>query len=304
MHTYPKITIITPSFNQGNFLERTILSVVNQGYPNLEYMIIDGGSTDNSIDIIRKYENRVSYWVSEKDAGMYFALAKGFAQATGEIMGWLNSDDILHNGSLFSLHEIFSHQEINWVQGYPNVIDESDRILYTRRPRWCKYDFYNREYNSDNVFIQQESTFWRRSLWEKAGAYINTQLRYAGDFELWIRFFQCEEIYITNALLGGFRRRKTGQISSNHYDEYIRECDAVVSESISKSDNTLHREMKKIIELLDVKKKSPRLAKLLKVDQSLKSVKGYPKVVTYNFDQSKFQLQDGHTLDFDNYSNL
>jgi glycosyltransferase involved in cell wall biosynthesis len=91
---YPKITIVTPSFNQGEFLEETIQSVLNQGYPNLEYIIIDGGSTDKSVDIISKYSKELSYWVSEKDNGQSEAINKGFRKATGEIVTWLNSDDL------------------------------------------------------------------------------------------------------------------------------------------------------------------------------------------------------------------
>ncbi len=96
-NTYPKISIVTPSYNQGQYLEQTILSVIGQNYPNLEYIIIDGGSTDNSIEIIKKYERYLAYWVSEKDKGHYHAVQKGFDKSTGEIMSWLNSDDILHS---------------------------------------------------------------------------------------------------------------------------------------------------------------------------------------------------------------
>src|SRR5690606_11897786 len=123
---YQKISIVRPYFNRKTHLEEAIRSVLDQRYPNLEYIIIDGGSTDGSVDIIRKYETHLAYWVSEPDNGMYHAIQKGFQMSSGEIMGWLNSDDRLHTNSLFTLAEIFSQfSDVNWVQGIPTVIDES-----------------------------------------------------------------------------------------------------------------------------------------------------------------------------------
>ena len=228
----PKISIVTPSFNQGEYLEETILSVINQQYPNLEYIIIDGGSTDNSIEIIRKYAQHLSYWVSEPDNGMYAAIQKGFEKSTGEIMGWINSDDLLMRQSLFTLADIFSNNaEIDWVQGYPCVADESGRIIYQRPQRSSKYPFYLKEYRNDGIFIQQESTYWRRSLWVKAGEAVSCDYRYAGDFELWMRFYNYAIQYTTSALIGAFRRRKD-QISSKYYNTYLEECDMIIENCI------------------------------------------------------------------------
>ena len=107
MNNYPKFTIVTPNYNGDKFLEQTILSVINQNYPNLEYIIIDGGSNDSSIEIIKKYENYLTYWISEPDNGMYEAIQKGFDKSTGEIMAWVNSDDMSHNNSFFTVHKQF-----------------------------------------------------------------------------------------------------------------------------------------------------------------------------------------------------
>jgi glycosyltransferase involved in cell wall biosynthesis len=186
MNSYPKITIITPNYNLGEYLEQTILSILNQNYPNLEYIIIDGGSTDNSLEIIKKYEKHLAYWVSEPDKGMYEAIQKGFNRSTGDIMGWLNSDDMLTPNGLFTLAEIFStFSNIHWVQGRPVSWDEKGRLIDVGMlKRWNKYHFYIGKYQ----WIQQESTYWRRELWDKAGGKLNTNLRLAGDFELWLRF--------------------------------------------------------------------------------------------------------------------
>ena len=117
MKNLPKISIVTPSFNQAQFIEETILSVLNQNYPNLEYIIIDGGSTDGSVDIIKKYADKIAYWVSEKDSGMYDAINKGFGKSTGEILAWINSDDIFFDNkrkfniviSNFAIHYLFAN---------------------------------------------------------------------------------------------------------------------------------------------------------------------------------------------------
>jgi len=128
--SYPKISVVTPSYNQAEFLERTILSVLNQNYPNLEYIIIDGGSTDGSVEIIKKYEKYLAYWVSEKDRGQAHALNKGFEKSTGDLIGWQNSDDIYLPGAFFKVAEAYKKKP-NYDVYFGSVyfVDRDDKII-------------------------------------------------------------------------------------------------------------------------------------------------------------------------------
>ncbi|WP_341220843.1 glycosyltransferase family 2 protein [Polaribacter atrinae] len=223
---YPKISIVTPNYNGAEYLEETILSVLNQNYPNLEYIIIDGGSSDNSIDIIKKYEDQLSYWVSEPDKGLYDAIQKGFELSTGEIMAWINSDDMYVKGAFSIVSEIFfNFKQVYWLLGIPSLYDEKGRIVNIQKfKRWSKFDYYINDYE----WIQQESVFWRRSLWESSGSKMNTNLKLAGDLELWTRFFRKEKLYSIDALLSGFRVRSSNQLSLDSIEDYHKEAKEVL----------------------------------------------------------------------------
>ncbi|MCE1225287.1 MAG: glycosyltransferase [Geobacteraceae bacterium] len=203
----PIISIVTPSFNQAQYLEECIDSILSQNYPNLEYIIMDGGSTDESVEIIRKYEKHLKYWQSQPDNGQYAAIDEGLRMSTGTAMTWLNSDDRLHPGALELIAELFTEQpEVSWVTGRPNGLDVQGRQSWVldMLPLWSREKYLNYEYHSP--FIQQEGTFWRRELWEKAGGYIRHDLKYAGDLELWTRFFRYAQLYSVDALIAGYRQ--------------------------------------------------------------------------------------------------
>jgi glycosyltransferase involved in cell wall biosynthesis len=181
----PRISIVTPSYNQAVFLEETIVSILSQRYPNLEYIVMDGGSTDCSVEIIQKHSAGIAYWVSEPDAGQADAIRKGFARATGEILGWLNSDDTLAPGTLRRVGEFFlAHPDVDITYGNMYLVDSSGRRLYTAYPlldlRILVYE---------NRFIPQQAMFWRRELYERVGG-VNPELRFAMDFELAVRFLR------------------------------------------------------------------------------------------------------------------
>ena len=246
---YPRITIVTVSYNQASYLESTIKSVLNQNYPNLEYIIMDGGSTDGSLEIIKKYAHTLAYYESAKDNGMYDALNKGFKKSTGEIMAWINSDDIYIPNSFFIVAEIFSKfQNINWLLGCSSLLDEKNRIVkISPVSKWAKYNYYLGEWR----WIQQESVFWRKSLWEKTGSRINTSLKVAGDFELWLRFFRYDNLYSLNAPLGCFRLRSKNQKTIDLMDEYTKEAEELLTtEEISDEDRKTLSKIQKYRKLL------------------------------------------------------
>jgi len=180
---WPRISIITPSFNQAQFLEETIRSVLLQGYPNLEYIIIDGGSTDGSVEIIKKYEPWLAYWVSEKDKGQSHAINKGFERCTGDIFAWINSDDYyLSNAFITVANAIKDH---DWVVGGSKHIEEDGKLINfasAQGPELKKFDKCFKNGNSFDFRIAQPSHFWSKRIIEDVGQ-LNEKLHFGMDFE-------------------------------------------------------------------------------------------------------------------------
>ena len=194
---FPRISIVIPSYNQGQFLEETILSIVNQQYPNLELFVVDGGSKDNSVDIIRKYESHITWWVSEKDKGQSDAINKGFAKATGEMISWLCSDDLLTPGSLKIVASHFSsaNEKIGLIHGGAIVFDKDK----TKETRFTYQAPCKEAYVSGMVF-PQPAAFFRRSCLTQAGS-LNETFHYGMDYDLFQRLsLICEFLPIDNVL--------------------------------------------------------------------------------------------------------
>ncbi|GAB4502530.1 MAG: glycosyltransferase family 2 protein [Anaerolineales bacterium] len=194
--TFPLVSVITPSYNQARYLEQTIRSVLAQDYPRLEYFIMDGGSTDSSVEIIRRYEQRLAGWVSEKDEGQADAINKGFRRATGEIIAWLNSDDIYQPGAIQKAVETFQkHPETGLIYGDVLSIDENSRPfnLQTFQPYALK------DLMSFRI-ISQPAVFMRRAALQRAG-FLDASYQLLLDHHLWLRMArQAEPLYLPQTL--------------------------------------------------------------------------------------------------------
>jgi glycosyltransferase involved in cell wall biosynthesis len=205
--TWPKISIVTPSYNQAQFLERTILSVLNQNYPNLEYIIIDGGSTDGSMEIIKKYEKYLSYWVSEKDKGQSHALNKGFERVTGELVGWQNSDDIYLPGAFEKVIEVFKNKpDYDVYFGNIYFIDEHDSII--RDLRFVKFSPFS--LICEGTVLANQSTFFSKKIIKSYK--LNEDFKFTMDYEYYFRIRNSNFIFIPH-FLGAFRLHSSAKTS-------------------------------------------------------------------------------------------
>ncbi len=182
----PLVSIVTPSFNQGRFLEATIRSILDQSYKNIEYMVIDGGSKDKSIEILQQYSDRISYWVSEPDRGQAHAINKGLARARGSFLGWVNSDDVLFPETIeHAVQAFIQNPSVDVVYGRLERIDENDRLVPTPILPKDRLEFSRKNILGECI-INQPGSFWRRKIMETAGL-LDESLNYALDYEYWIR---------------------------------------------------------------------------------------------------------------------
>jgi glycosyltransferase involved in cell wall biosynthesis len=199
--TTPLVSIITPSFNQVRYLESTIRSVLDQDYPNIEYIIVDGGSEDGSAEIIRRYSDRLAWWVSEKDRGQTDAINKGLARAKGEILAWINSDDTYQPHAITeAIGFLLNRPEVGLVYGEANFIDENGRVI-GRFPA-AQTDY--RRLRQGYVHIPQQASFWRADLWRKVGP-LDPSFYFAMDYDLWVRLAALAPVQYTPRLWANFR---------------------------------------------------------------------------------------------------
>lgn len=223
----PKITIVTPTYNSEKYIEKCIESIKKQSYKNYEHIIVDGNSNDRTVEILRKHENTYPMkWISEKDNGMYDAINKGFAMATGEVYAWINSDDFYFPWTLEVVAKVFQNKNVQWLSGIPSntqILDETEityllpnlpTVYNTHMIRKGVYDGYRM------YFVQQESCFWTKELWERVSG-IDSRYKMAGDYHLWRKFAQFEKLYTVNCNLASFRiheGQKSGQLEQ-YYEE-------------------------------------------------------------------------------------
>jgi glycosyltransferase involved in cell wall biosynthesis len=247
MNTLPRISVITPSFNQGKYIEATIHSVLGQDYPNLEYIIMDGGSSDNTLSILRRYEDRV-IWFSEKDRGQSHAINKGLRCSTGEIVAFLNSDDIYENGALMAVGQYFqNHPAAMWLTGQCKTVDENLREVR----KWVTFykDFWLRlkSYPALLVlnYISQPATFWRKSLVDEVG-FIDEELCFVMDYDYWLRIGRCNPLHVIPKNLASFRTHtssKTRSLTKVDSDEELNMIRRYTNSSVILALHRLHRKM-------------------------------------------------------------
>lgn len=209
----PLVSIITPSFNQADFLEATIQSVLEQSYPHIEYIIIDGGSTDGSVDIIKKYEGQIASWVSEQDKGQTDAINKGFSKAKGDILAWINSDDAYANPNVVAdaVNFLIANPEVAMVYADCNFIDEQGKIIGKFASRQTDYAKLRTGY----VHIPQQTMFFRAKYWKELGP-LDPSFYFAMDYDLWVRIAKHAPIkYLPGKTWANFRIHTSSKTNVN-----------------------------------------------------------------------------------------
>ena len=222
----PVISVITPSLNQGAFLEQTIRSVLDQGYPNLEYIVMDGGSTDETVSILKKYEGKLK-WISKKDKGQSDAINQGLRMAKGDIVAWLGSDDFYMPGTLHRVAYYFEkHHTSVWLTGDYIIVDEMGRKIQSPVRVYKNMLRMSNSFNTLSFanYVNQPSTFWRRSLHDEFG-YVDERLHYCMDYDFWLRIMKKYPLSFIPLPLSGFRIHKDSKSGSQYNLQFEEEVE-------------------------------------------------------------------------------
>jgi len=244
MSELPRITVITPSYNQGKYIEQTIASVLVQEYPNLEHLIVDGGSTDQTLEVLRKYGQQLR-WVSEPDRGQSHAINKGLAQATGDVICYLNSDDLFTPGALSRVGRFFQdHPQAFWLTGKCRIVNQDGNEI--RRPGTLYKNFWlhRRSLKVLSVlnYISQPATFWRREAFDRVG-YFDERWYFAMDYDYWLRLGQHYQLWFLDETLACFRVHPASKGSSSaksQFDEQLQVARQHVSSHMLLKLHALH----------------------------------------------------------------
>lgn len=226
----PKISLILPCYNMEKYIDDTLKSITNQNYPNLELIVMDGGSKDKTLEIIDRYRDKIHTLISEKDNGQYSAIVKGFEIATGDIFCWLNADDISFPWTFRTVAAVFfERKEIQWLSGISSFLNEDGSIkkMYNNvaaKPRRAIQNGWFRK--GGYGYLMQETMFWTRDLWVKSGG-LNLKYKLAADYALWVSFSKHADLWSINIPLSAFRLRNSSR-SLEFEAIYLKEVDEVI----------------------------------------------------------------------------
>jgi glycosyltransferase involved in cell wall biosynthesis len=236
-----KISIVIPCYNMEKYIEEALLSIINQKYENLELIIVDGASTDNTLAIISKYKKHISLLISEKDKGQYNAINKGMSYATGDILAWLNADDVYFPWTLKKVSIFFnSYPNQEWISGSTSVMSEDGIInglngnIISKPTEYVKNGWFR---SGLYGYLQQEGMFWTKALWKKSGG-LNEDYKLAADFELWTRFAKFSKLVSFGLPLACFRKRdssRSSMLKTDYENEVSKICEKLIKISFIKS---------------------------------------------------------------------
>src|ERR1700738_913080 len=228
---FPRITIVTPAISGDEYLEATLRSAICQDYPNLELIVIEDGTSSERRRILKNYEAHFSWQMCPPATELCAALNMAFAKSSGEILGWLEPGEMLLTNGLHVIGSVFaSFPDVEWITGRPFNFSLSGMPAGLKHlERWSRIRFLA----GGNKYIHRETTFWRRSLWEKAGGALATEYGVAGEFELFMRFFRYARLYSVEALIGGYRTHPGNHSATGSHRAYNKICDGIADRELA-----------------------------------------------------------------------